>query len=441
LSTTTVVSGRATSATPSLPLAIALAVAPVAGVLQSKALAPIALAALLGCVLLHRQRHGAWPWPNGAAALVALGLFGWAAVTALWAPRPGLAAFTALQIGGFVALGGAAARAVAAEDAAARARLLLAASGGLAAGLVLAGLDYATGNAIRALVRGLREIPPSLQFGLKPAASAMALWLPLLAAAPLPRWLRGLGLAAGAAVLLALPGESARIAVVVGGLAGLAAWAAPRLAPRALGAALAVVILATPMVLGPVLARDVPAAGLPPSAAHRLLIWDFVGDRIAERPWLGWGMEASRSIPGHGGNPGPAMRERFGLTGAHAETWVPRAELLPLHPHNGPLQLRLELGLPGVLLAAALAWLLGLAAARSAAPAVATAMLAAGSVTAMLSFGAWQEWWVGAELLALAAAAALAQTPFKWNHLNGVICSKKHKARAASVSQVERNPL
>jgi O-antigen ligase len=193
-------------------------------------------------------------------------------------------------------------------------------------------------------------------------------------------------------------------------VAGLTAWAAPRLVPRALGAALAVAILATPAVLGPVLARGVPAAGLPPSAAHRLLIWDFVGDRIAERPWFGWGMEASRNIPGHRDAAAPEVRERFGLTGPHAESWAPRAELLPLHPHNGPLQLRLELGLPGVLLAAALAWLLGLAAARSAAPPVATAMLAAGSVTAMLSFGAWQEWWVGAELLALAAAAALSTT-------------------------------
>jgi hypothetical protein len=39
------------------------------------------------------------------------------------------------------------------------------------------------------------------------------------------------------------------------------------------------------------------------------------------------------------------------------------------------------------------------------------------------------------------AVPGLEQTPFKWTHLNGVICSKKHKARAASVSQVERKPL
>ena len=71
------------------------------------------------------------------------------------------------------------------------------------------------------------------------------------------------------------------------------------------------------------------------------------------------------------------------------------------------MQLWLELGLPGALLGAALALLLGGAAARSPRPAVATAVLAAASVTAMLSFGAWQEWWVGAELMALAAVAAL----------------------------------
>ncbi|MBV1799430.1 O-antigen ligase [Siccirubricoccus sp. G192] len=400
--------GSHPGAPPSLPLAIALAVAPVAGVLQSKALAPIALAALLACVLLHRRRHGAWPWPRGALAAAALALFAWGAVTALWALQPWRALGTALQLGGFVALGAAAARAVAADTVPARQRLMLAATGGLVAGLVLAGLDAATGNAIRAAVRGLREIPPQLAFGLKPAASAMALWLPLIAVAPgLARWLRGLLLIAGAAVLVALPGESAKLAVLVAALAGGIAWMAPRLAPRLLGAALAVAILAMPAVLGPVLARGLPAGGLPPSAAHRLLIWDFVAGRIAERPLLGWGMEASRVVPGNTAHPAAAQLQRFGLTGPDAAGWLPTAQMLPLHPHNGALQLWLELGLPGAALGALLALLLGQAAARTARPAAATAVLAAGSVTAMLSFGAWQEWWVGAELMAAAAVAGL----------------------------------
>ncbi len=393
---------------PSLPLAVGLAVAPVAGVLQSKALAPIALLALGGCVLLHWRRHGAWPWPRGSATWMALALFAWAAVTALWALQPLRAFGTSVQIGGFVALGAAACRAVAEDAAAARHRLMVAACGGLMAGLMLAGLDAATGNAIRAAVRGLREIPPQLAFGLKPAASAMALWLPLVAAAPgLAIWLRGLLLLAGAGVLVLLPGESAKLAVLAGGLAGGLAWLAPRLLPRLLGAALAVLILAMPAVLGPVLGHGLPAGGLPPSAAHRLLIWDFVTGQIAERPLLGWGMEASRTIPGNHDLPPAEMLERFGLTGPGMAEWLPRAELLPLHPHNGALQLWLELGLPGALLGAALALLLGMAAARAARPAVAAAVLAAGAVTAMLSFGAWQEWWVGAELMAAAAVAGL----------------------------------
>jgi O-antigen ligase len=394
-------------AAPSLPLAVALAIAPVAGVLQSKAIAPIATIALLLTVVAHRRRHGAWPWPQGAAAWVALALFGWAAVTALWAPEPLRALGTALQIGGFVALGAGAARAMAAGDAAARRRLLLAATGGLVAGLAVAALDATTGHAIRAAVRGLKEVPVTLAFGLKPAASAMGLWLPLVAAAGLSRWLRGLVLAAGAVVLVLLPGEAAKLAVVAGGLAGGAALLAPRWTPRLLGAGLALAILAMPAVLGPVLARGVPADRIAPSAAHRLLIWDFVTDRIAERPIAGWGMEASRDIPGHLDPPTAEALRRFHLTGPGAALWLPTAMLLPLHPHNGALQLWLELGMPGALLGAALALLLGFAAARSPRPAVATAVLAAASVTAMLSFGAWQEWWVGAELMALAAVAAL----------------------------------
>lgn len=389
---------------PALALGIGLAVAPAAGVLQSKALAPIAVLALALCVLRHRQRHGAWPWPQGAVAATSLALFAWGAASALWALEPAKAFGTAVQIGGFVLLGAGAARAVAEDDDAARRSLMRLAAAGLVAGLLLAALDHLTGNAVRAAVRGLKEVPPTLHFGLKPAGSAMALWLPLVAAAPgLPRVRRGVVLAGGAAVLLLLPGETPKIAVAAAAAAGGAALLAPRLAPRLLGVVLAAAILLMPAILGPVLARGVPADGIAPSAAQRLLIWDFAATRIAERPLLGWGMEASRAVPGHDGNPSPEALARFGIAYPFAARW----ELLPLHPHNGALQLWLELGAPGAVLGAALAVLLGLAAARAARPAVAAAVLAAGSVTAMLSFGAWQEWWVGAELMAAAAVAGI----------------------------------
>ena len=84
------------------------------------------------------------------------------------------------------------------------------------------------------------------------------------------------------------------------------------------------------------------------SAGHRLLIWSFVGERIAERPLLGWGLDASRAIPGG------KEEIRPGLT------------RLPLHPHNAALQVWLELGMPGALLAALLSAGCGCASRRDA---------------------------------------------------------------------------
>jgi O-antigen ligase len=390
-----------------LPIAIALAVAPLAVVLQSKAAAPIAVLALAASVLAHRRAHGAWPWPRGLAAPMALLVFAWAALSALWAIEPRRALATAVQLGGFVALGAAAAQAVAAAGVAARERLLRWTSLGLLLGLATAAVDAATGHAVRGTVRGLAEFPPSLAYGLKPAASAMALWLPLAFAAPLPALLRAGLLGGGAAVLLALPGETPKLAVLAAALTAALAWRLPRPTPRLLGAGLAMAIVLMPALLGPVLARGIPAAGWPPSAAHRLLVWDFTIGRIAERPLTGWGMEASRSVPGHRDPPSPALLARFGLDAPGVAAWIPGSQLLPLHPHNGALQLWLELGLPGAVLGGAAVLLLGALARRSRRPGVACAMLASAGVTAMLSFGLWQEWWVGAQLLALCAAAAL----------------------------------
>jgi O-antigen ligase len=391
------------AAGPAGALAIALLVAPLAAVLQSKALAPIATCGLVGAVALHALRHRTIPWPRGPLLWSALALFGWGAISALWALEPWRALFTAVQLGGYVALAAAGCRAVAEDTAAARRRLLLATGAGLALGLLAAGLDHATGNALRLAVRGL-SARPDIAVGLKPAGSALALLLPLVLLVPgLPRWLAGVAMLAGAAILVTLPGEAAKLSVLVAALAGLAVAVLPRLVPRLIGPALALLVLAMPALLWPALKQGIDASSLPASSAHRLLIWDFALDRIAERPLAGWGLEASRRIPG-GGDPAPAAR----LNLHHSASYpilVPAAQLA-LHPHNGPLQLWLELGAIGAALAAALAWLLGRSAARCAAPGVATAILAAAAVTGLLSFGVWQEWWISAQLLALAALAS-----------------------------------
>jgi O-antigen ligase len=128
------------------------------------------------------------------------------------------------------------------------------------------------------------------------------------------------------------------------------------------------------------------------SFGHRLYIWDFAGKRIAERPLLGWGLDAARAIPGG--------RDEI----------KPGRQLMPLHPHDAALQVWLELGLPGAALAAALLFWLWCRLATAAWPRL-YAAACGGSLTAagaVLSAGGgvWQEWWLAT--LAFAAFAILA---------------------------------
>jgi len=136
---------------------------------------------------------------------------------------------------------------------------------------------------------------------------------------------------------------------------------------------------------------------------HRLQIWSFVGDRIAERPLFGWGLDASRAIPGGADPIGPGV-DRVGAAG------VPK---LPLHPHDAALQMWLELGLPGALLFAGFAAWLWLALARAEWPplyrAAAGAGLAAASFAALGTYGVWQEWWIATLSLALFVILVMAR--------------------------------
>jgi O-antigen ligase len=147
-----------------------------------------------------------------------------------------------------------------------------------------------------------------------------------------------------------------------------------------------------------------------PSATARILTWNFVDRNIRERPILGWGLDASRRMPGG--------KERVWVTTCDAPPDAPfpsiDGEILPLHPHDAVLQIWLELGGMGVL-----ATLFGLVASlwrfyrahpgRSAA--MLTSMAAAGLSVALVSFGIWQEWWMSLLLLNAAIGIALARLP------------------------------
>jgi len=125
------------------------------------------------------------------------------------------------------------------------------------------------------------------------------------------------------------------------------------------------------------------------------LIWSFVGDRIGEHPLRGWGLDSSRAIPG-GSDP---IRPN--------ETW------LPLHPHNAPLQIWLELGVPGAVLCALLSAWFWLAFGRARWPRLYIAAAGGGLATAFVAstatYGVWQEWWEGTLAFSLFMALVMAR--------------------------------
>jgi O-antigen ligase len=201
----------------------------------------------------------------------------------------------------------------------------------------------------------------------------------------------------GATVLL-LDGTAAKTALALSLPVATLLLLRPRLVARIAAALTVVAVLTAPLTLPlladhPLVLRDADA--FKTSFGHRLLIWDFAGDRIAERPLLGWGLDSSRSIPGG------------------KELIRTDQRRLPLHPHDAALQVWLELGLPGAALSALLLGWLWLRLAAAPWPRLYTAAaggsLAAASAVMSAGWGVWQEWWIATLSLATFAIIAMAR--------------------------------
>ncbi len=140
--------------------------------------------------------------------------------------------------------------------------------------------------------------------------------------------------------------------------------------------------LAAPLVFlpyGGVAPPDLPSDVGKASWHVRLDIWRFASQLIRRRPITGYGLDASRAFE-------------------------PR---IPMHPHDAALQLWLELGVPGALLAALFFGWLFYRIARLARqdPMWAAIACATGFVYLFIgavSFGVWQEWWLALGAVAVA---------------------------------------
>jgi O-antigen ligase len=214
---------------------------------------------------------------------------------------------------------------------------------------------------------------------------AIASWRRLPAAVPIVIGL----VTAGSAVLLGVDAPAAALALST--LVFAAARVNWRVATWTCLAGTAVYFAAAPLIF---LSRTgAPPVQLLPSdigkmSWHiRLDIWRFASGLIAARPIQGYGLDASRAYE-------PAI---------------------PMHPHDAALQLWLELGVLGpALMALFFSWLfykvLRLGAED---PSWAAASCACASVYLLIgaiSFGVWQEWWLGLGAAAIATCGMVLQS-------------------------------
>jgi O-antigen ligase len=193
--------------------------------------------------------------------------------------------------------------------------------------------------------------------------------------------------------------DACLLALAAGGLA----WLLVRYAGRT-GARVLIVLVALPFVLAPLAVMVGVETGVvawlhklvPASWDARLNIWTFAAGHVQTHPFRGWGLDASRT---------------FGSA-------------IPLHTHNAQLQLWLELGAVGAALAGVFFCWLAYGVMRISERSRGEAAMAAGALVSYLvigglSFGVWQEWWLGLGALTLIACGLARSTSApEWSGLD-----------------------
>jgi O-antigen ligase len=212
------------------------------------------------------------------------------------------------------------------------------------------------------------------------------LWPAVLVGGLKRRWELGLLIAAVAGTVAAahaFGADAPVLAFPLSAMAMLLVWLWPKVGPRVLAGGAAAASL-----LMPAFVWAVRATGdytqiehrMPASWSARMSYWSNTIDWIGQQPARGWGLDASR-VMGAG---------------------------VSLHPHNGALQVWLELGLPGAVAAAAF-WGLSLSRLSRDEPDLEMAGLAGSTIAFLLfswiNYGLWQQWWLalGAYLPVIAA--------------------------------------
>ncbi|TDI59401.1 MAG: O-antigen ligase family protein [Alphaproteobacteria bacterium] len=262
---------------------------------------------------------------------------------------------------------------------------------GILIALVLMVVELFFGYPINEAYFGISSEEADFRYRLNRGATAMVM-MAWPAAALL--WRRGSvwGVAILFAAVAAMLGLMESNSAILGAIAGLAAASVSllhRKAGRAMVVLVTIVALAgTTLAAQEMFRRDWQSAEwLDGSARHRVEIWNYTADWIVQKPLTGWGFDASRAFRKDRLSDGNGTRQ-----------------LLPLHPHNAPLQILLELGAVGAAIVFVLLMLLAGRISRLPRPEriCGQALFVSTLAISCAAYGLWQNQW-----LAMMCAAAL----------------------------------
>ena len=205
---------------------------------------------------------------------------------------------------------------------------------GILIALVLVAVELGFGYPISELTTEFSSDEADLRYRLNRGATALAMMM-WPAAALL--WRRGaawgglLLLAMVAVALHLMTSGAAVLGAAAGGTTAVLALSHRKAGRLVLMAATVVALAGTVPVAKEIYHRGWNDADwLDNSAHHRVEIWNYSAVRIEQRPLAGWGFNSARGFT------------KFDPS-KNRNNW----QLVPLHPHNAPLQILLELGAVG----------------------------------------------------------------------------------------------
>lgn len=331
------------------PLAVLGFLAPVLAVFSPRGIVPLSVVVSI-VLLFNREVRAGW-WVLVSEKRLFLATFGallaWGLISSLWAPDPERTLMSVLKLLAGAIMGLTLVVGSRTTDGPGATRVMLALKLGISLALLYLTGDAITKGAFSQLALGATYREDYGFFWLKSPMVVVSLlsWVAFLSRRKI-HWVLSFG---GVAFLcwlaLSIGSKATFVALVAACLVTLLAWVLKSRFHSVAAICLAGVVLTMPLLpifaVDPTSLHDVlPRNPSAMSVVQRLYIWEIVGDRITQKPVHGWGLNASRSI----------AQDIF-LSDLEMKITV---QGIPLHPHNGALQVWLELGMVGAVLFAAL---------------------------------------------------------------------------------------